>query len=68
MFILFHHHPVIPSSVLCVKQYIPVRALRTLQYLKNMSPCKCVFSDLSNNRLLGLPWFIFNGLTNLTTM
>ena len=34
MFILFHHHPVIPSSVLCVKQYIRVRALRTLQYLK----------------------------------
>lgn len=68
MFILFHHHPVIPSSVLCVKQYIRVRALRTLQYFKNMLPCKCVFSDLSNNRLVGLPWFIFNGLTNLTTM
>lgn len=68
MFILFHHHPVIPSSVLCVKQYIRVRAVRTLQYLKNMLPCKYFFSDLSNNRLVGLPWFIFNGLTNLTTM
>lgn len=57
-----------PRSVLCVKQYIRVRALRTLQYLKNILPYKCIFSDLSNNRLVGLPWFIFNDLTNLTTM